>query len=87
MKMMLRQIGPGMMQQIQQPCGPCGGEGEISPEKDRCTECLGAKTIKEKKTLEVFINRGMSNNEKIPFPGEADEAVCSLLVEIFLANL
>jgi DnaJ homolog subfamily A member 2 len=73
-KMMLRQIGPGMMQQIQQPCTACSGEGEICPEKDRCTECLGSKTTKEKKTLEVFINRGMGNNEKIPFPGEADEA-------------
>lgn len=73
-KVMLRQIGPGMMQQVQQPCGACQGEGEVCPEKDRCRECMGAKTTKEKKTLEVFINKGMTNGEKIPFPGEADEA-------------
>lgn len=73
-KVMLRQIGPGMMQQVQQACGACQGEGEVCAEKDRCSECLGAKTLKEKKQLEVFINRGMAHGEKIPFPGEADEA-------------
>lgn len=73
-KMIMRQIGPGMIQQMQQACGECKGTGEINPEKDRCKECSGQKVTKEKKTLEVFINRGMSHNEKIVFPGEADEA-------------
>lgn len=73
-KTVLRQLGPGMVQQMQMHCDVCDGEGEIMARKDRCKECLGEKIKKEKKTLEVHINKGMKNGEKVIFRGESDEA-------------
>ena len=76
-KIVIRQIAPGMIQQMQSACGSCKGSGSVIAEKDRCKKCAGQKTTKERKTLEVFITKGMKNQEKITFNGEADEAVSS----------
>lgn len=73
-RVVIRQFGPGMIQQMQVPCEPCGATGSIIPEKSRCKKCKGSKTSKEKKTLEVFVGKGQSNGQKIVFNGEADEA-------------
>jgi DnaJ family protein A protein 2 len=72
-RVILRQMGP-MIQQIQQACSDCNGEGEIIREKDRCKECRGRKIVEEKKILEVFIEKGMRDGQKITFNGEADQA-------------
>jgi DnaJ family protein A protein 2 len=72
-KLTIRQLGP-MIQQVQQVCNECGGEGEVIREKDRCKQCVGNKTVKDKTTLEVFIERGVQNGHKIKFAGEADQA-------------
>ncbi|BGP24958.1 DnaJ family protein [Rhodotorula toruloides] len=72
-KIVLRQLGP-MVQQIQQACSDCNGEGEIINAKDRCKECNGKKVINERKVLEVFIDRGMKDGQTITFAGEADQA-------------
>jgi len=73
MKTIVRQIGPGMIEQRQQVCPSCKGEGEVVKDKDRCAECNGEKVIKERKVLEVNVDKGMQNNQKIAFTGEADE--------------
>lgn len=70
----LRQIGPGMVQQSQMPCSACKGAGKTMSEKDKCRECRGRKVVKERKLLEVHIEKGMKHNQKIVFHGEADEA-------------
>ena len=70
----LRQIGPGMVQQIQQPCHECGQTGEKIKEKDKCKKCNGKKIVKEKNVLECHILQGMSDGQKITFSGEADQA-------------
>jgi RecJ-like exonuclease len=44
-----RQIGPGMIQQLQQMCPECQGQGEVINEKDRCKTCQGKKTVPESK--------------------------------------
>lgn len=44
-------------------------------EKDRCKKCKGAKVVNEKKVMEIFIEKGMRNGEKIPMKGEADQLV------------
>ncbi|ORX50532.1 DnaJ-domain-containing protein [Hesseltinella vesiculosa] len=69
----IRQMGP-MMQQFQQACPECRGEGEIINERDRCKQCYGKKIIGEKKILEVFIDKGMRGGQKITFTGEGDQA-------------
>jgi len=73
-KISLRQIGPGMVQQLQQPCGECRGEGEIIREKDKCKRCKGQKILSEKKLLEVYIDKGMKHGQRITFTGEGDQA-------------
>lgn len=76
MKVTIRQLGMGMIQQMQHPCNECKGTGETISEKDRCPQCKGEKVVQEKKVLKVVVEKGMQNSQKITFPGEADEAVC-----------
>eukprot|EP01102_Stenamoeba_stenopodia_P002012 TRINITY_DN11803_c0_g1_i1.p1 TRINITY_DN11803_c0_g1~~TRINITY_DN11803_c0_g1_i1.p1 ORF type:complete len:410 (+),score=88.69 TRINITY_DN11803_c0_g1_i1:264-1493(+) len=73
-KLRLRQIGAGIVQQIQQMCNECNGTGEVIKDKDRCAKCKGQKTIQQKKTMEVWIERGMSHKQKIVLSGEGDQA-------------
>ncbi|KAI3986451.1 hypothetical protein MKX01_037733 [Papaver californicum] len=74
MKISTRQIGPGMIQQMQHACPECRGSGEVINEKDKCQQCKGNKVTKEKKVLEVHVEKGMQHGQKIVFEGQADEA-------------
>ncbi|XP_054165410.1 dnaJ homolog subfamily A member 2-like [Oppia nitens] len=73
MKVHLRQLGPGMLQQIQRPCDDCGAQGEVINEKDRCRTCSGKRVTNETKILEVNVDKGMQNEQKITFRGEGDQ--------------
>lgn len=57
----LRQIGIGMVQQIQRTCPDCSGEGYTCRKR------------KERQVLEVLIEKGMKHNQKVVFRGMADE--------------
>lgn len=59
--MEMRQIGPGMIQQIQRTCEVCGGLGKK------------AKTKKEREVLEVHVEKGMRDGQKISFKGKGNE--------------
>lgn len=59
--MEVRQIGPGMITQMQRTCPACAGQGKM------------ASTKSERKVLEVHIEKGMKHNSKITFAGAADE--------------
>lgn len=48
--------------------------GEVISEKDRCKKCEGKKVVKEVKILEVHVDKGMKQGQKITFGGEADQA-------------
>ena len=61
MMVRLRQIGPGMVQQIQMQCPQCSGSG------------YSVKKQKERQVLEVNIEKGMRNGEKIRFRGMSDD--------------
>uniref|UniRef100_H2TGG7 DnaJ heat shock protein family (Hsp40) member A2a n=1 Tax=Takifugu rubripes TaxID=31033 RepID=H2TGG7_TAKRU len=74
MRVMIRQLAPGMVQQMQSVCTDCNGEGEVISEKDRCKKCEGKKVVKEVKILEVHVDKGMKHGQKITFGGEADQA-------------
>ncbi|KAJ2789094.1 Type I HSP40 co-chaperone [Coemansia helicoidea] len=69
----MRQMGP-MIQQIQHQCRTCGGSGEMIDPRDKCTKCNGKKTLHEHKLLEVNVDRGMKDGQKITFAGEGDQA-------------
>lgn len=72
-RVQLRQIGPGMVQQMQSQCNACNGQGKAIEERDKCRSCNGQKVSKDRKILEVHIEKGMKNGHKIKFSGEADE--------------
>lgn len=58
MQIHIQQIGPGMVQQIQTVCIECKGQGERISPKDRCDSCSGSKVIREKKIIEVHVEKG-----------------------------
>lgn len=62
-----------MIQQIQTVCGECRGSGERINPKDRCKQCQGKKVVRDRKILEVHIDKGMVDGQKIMFNGEGDQ--------------
>ncbi|EKX41165.1 hypothetical protein GUITHDRAFT_158251 [Guillardia theta CCMP2712] len=60
-KMLTRQIGPGMIQQMQVACQDCGGQG------------YDVKLKTERQVLECCIEKGMKHGQKIVLRGEADQ--------------
>ncbi|XP_066343622.1 chaperone protein dnaJ A6-like isoform X2 [Miscanthus floridulus] len=74
MRTITRQIGLGMIQQMNTVCPECRGSGEIISERDRCPSCRASKVVQERKVLEVHIDKGMQHGQKIVFQGEADQA-------------
>lgn len=73
MQVRIQQLGPGMMQQIQSMCTGCQGQGERIDPKLRCKKCSGKKVNRERKILEVQIDKGMEDGQKITFAGEGDQ--------------
>lgn len=67
------QMGPGMMQQCQSVCGECEGKGEIIPPSSRCKTCKGKKTTKEKKVIEIELDKGAPSDFRKVFYGEGDQ--------------
>lgn len=72
MKIKTVQVGPGMLSQSQAPCGECEGKGETIPPGSRCKDCKGKKQKKEKKIIEIEIDKGLPSNFKKVFYGEGD---------------
>ena len=77
MQVRIQQLGPGMVQQIQTVCSECQGQGERISAKDRCKNCQGKKTTRERKILEVHIDKGQS---QIDF--EQFTCICPLCKEL-----
>ncbi len=71
-RLMIRQMGP-MIQQMQVECNACAGQGKTIDEKDKCSSCRGRKVYKDRKILEVHVEKGMIHGAKVVFSGEADE--------------
>ncbi|CAF3456478.1 unnamed protein product [Rotaria socialis] len=69
----INQIGPGMIQQMRSHCSDCEGQGEKIDAKDKCKTCDGKKIARERKIIEVHIDKGMEDGKKITFSGEGDQ--------------
>ena len=61
--MEMRQIGPGMITQMQRPCDACQGQG------------YQAETKNERKVVEVHVEKGAHNNQKVRGGGDDDNSV------------
>ncbi|KAL9642315.1 hypothetical protein ABK040_007313 [Willaertia magna] len=66
--------GFGFLQQFVTECDQCDGTGEIVDKKFICKVCDGNKVVNDSKVLEVHVNAGAPDGDKIVFEGEADEA-------------
>lgn len=47
--------------------------GEVINERDRCQGCLGRKVTQQTKLLEVHVDKGMKDEQRITFRGEGDQ--------------
>lgn len=70
-QVLMRPLGPGMMQQIQQPCARCNRTGYIIPDADKCGTCQGRGLTSGKKVFEVHVEKGHRQGQKIVMRGEA----------------
>jgi DnaJ family protein A protein 2 len=72
MKMMMRQIGPGMIQQSTVRCSDCNGEGKRVLQV--CHECSGKKYRVKEKVLKALIKPGFADGQKMRFNGECSDS-------------
>ncbi|RZC93949.1 hypothetical protein C5167_016643 [Papaver somniferum] len=72
---MIHQMQHVCPERIQHVCLECRGSGEVINEKHKCQQYKGNKVTKEKKVLEVQVEKGMQHGQKIVFEGQADEVV------------
>ncbi|XP_053274437.1 dnaJ homolog subfamily A member 1 [Pleuronectes platessa] len=73
MQVRMHQLIPGMVQQVSTVCHSCQGQGQRISHKDRCKTCAGRKIMRQKKILELHIDKGMRDGQKIVFHGEGDQ--------------
>jgi len=65
----------GFFSQTQQTyCQECHGRGEIIDDKDKCPKCSGKQVVSDRKILELVVEPGMKDNQRITFAGESDQA-------------
>ncbi|XP_035280566.1 dnaJ homolog subfamily A member 1-like [Anguilla anguilla] len=69
----LHQLMGHVVQQVSTLCIACHGQGLRISQKDKCKACRARKILRQTKTLEVHIDRGMKDGQKIVFHGEGDQ--------------
>lgn len=67
----LRQIGPGMMQQIQSHCSTCNGQKKVA--EKRCDNCGGNCVKQTEQQFLLVIEPGSQNDEKKIFENKGDQ--------------
>ncbi|KAM9968941.1 hypothetical protein ACTFIW_000344 [Dictyostelium discoideum] len=68
-----KQVGPGMIQQVQTACHTCHGTGEKIKEEDKCKECKGKRVIQGKKIVQFQVEKGTRDGERIMLQGQGSE--------------
>lgn len=66
-----QQMGP-MVIQSQEGCGSCRGEGRVVG--TTCVGCGGRRVVETEKSLEVRVERGMTESDRIVFPEACSES-------------
>ena len=51
----------------------------LSPEKDKCKKCNADKVVRDRKVLEVHIDKGMKDGHKVTFHGESNQVCLCVL--------
>jgi len=60
--------------------------GEVINEKDRCKKCRGKKVTQESKDIEIRVDPGMKDGQRITLHGQGDQmvsaaTVCGLFID------
>ena len=66
----VRQVGPGMVQQVQAVCPDCSGAGQAIAPEHRCGTCSGEKVVAETKSMDVKVPAGLQQGQKLVLQGE-----------------
>lgn len=66
-----QQLGP-MLIASQEPCGDCRAEGQVVASV--CVDCGGRRVVETEKSLEVRVERGMAEGERLVFPEACSES-------------
>lgn len=69
----VRQIAPGMIQQVRSPCSDCRGHRSKVQQSDICSQCSNSVEVGfelENVQMSVSIDKGMKNKQVIKFPQE-----------------
>jgi len=67
----MQQMGP-MTAMSQEPCGACHQTGSLA--KEKCGACKGRCVVERESTLEVRIEPGMQEGDRLVFPGQCSES-------------
>lgn len=59
------QLGPGMYSQSQAHCDKCEGKGKVIEKSSMCKTCMGKGIKKETENVDVTIEPGFPNKEKV----------------------
>ncbi|PKS07669.1 hypothetical protein jhhlp_006276 [Lomentospora prolificans] len=65
-----RQLAPGMFQQFQSPCDACGQRGKIV--KHKCPVCQGQRVVRKATPVDLKVPRGAPKEFRIVYENEAD---------------
>lgn len=68
----LASMGGGYVRTHHIDCPTCKGEGLKVKEKERCKKCKGEKVVKGKAKLDVTIEPGMRDGQRLIFKGQSD---------------
>lgn len=75
-RMVVAQMGPGMVGHMQKACAACGQSGNLQDSQipDACGDCKGKGLRTKKKLIEIFVDPGSQMGDKIMFRGEAGKS-------------
>ncbi len=72
-KIIRRQIAPGMIQQMQAVCEKCGGQGKVIDNKHKCQKCNGNKVVKNNKKFDIHVTSTLYNGKEILYRDKGEE--------------
>jgi len=72
-RVIVRQIGPGMIQQMTVVCNDCKGSGSRVMNDNKCDMCNGTQVINDENIVPVNIQKGIEHGHILKFPGEANQ--------------
>ena len=86
LKNYIKQLAPGMIQQIHGKCDKCHGSGNTINNTDICTTCNGLKTQKEQCNYNINLPKGLPTGNKLVVPNKGHNSSSNLIVNLSVKN-